>query len=243
MAFGGVLVRLVGARSGVAGCIGHSRIFGQGFGRHHKRPCRCRVTSSLKSDHVKRQGPVRPRTMTWPGSTPAPACRWEITAEFENWRRVRDLFRRPPRAGSITRYCRVAAPPSVTMKTKDELAPLYDPRRSGQRSPPAPLAGRRCWRRSKEMLGQAGAASPANGFDGWIEQQRLWGVYADEKGGVRFPRREGIMLAGLSREGDRIDALAEAIDIRDYGPGFKAGTTMSALSCAAARPCRWREIS
>jgi SH3-like domain-containing protein len=20
-----------------------------------------------------------------------------------------------------------------------------------------------------------------NGFDGWIEQQRLWGVYADEK--------------------------------------------------------------
>ena len=26
-----------------------------------------------------------------------------------------------------------------------------------------------------------GAASPAHGFDGWIEQQRLWGVYADEK--------------------------------------------------------------
>ena len=25
------------------------------------------------------------------------------------------------------------------------------------------------------------AEAKGNGFDGWIEQQRLWGVYADEK--------------------------------------------------------------
>ena len=64
------------------------------------------------------------------------------------------------------------------MKIKDELAPLYD-----RADPDSAVAARL----------QAGVVTQVkkctngwcritgNGFDGWIEQQRLWGVYADEK--------------------------------------------------------------
>ena len=66
----------------------------------------------------------------------------------------------------------------VTMKSKDELAPIYD------RADPASAVAAKL---------QAGVVAQVkkctngwcrvtgNGFDGWIEQQRLWGVYADEK--------------------------------------------------------------
>ena len=64
------------------------------------------------------------------------------------------------------------------MKSKDELAALYD-RADPTSSVTARLqAGvvaqvKRCAAGWCHVLG--------NGFDGWIEQQRLWGVYADEK--------------------------------------------------------------
>ena len=63
------------------------------------------------------------------------------------------------------------------MKTKDGFAPLYD--RADVRAMWRPLqAGvvaqvKRCASGWCHVTGK--------GFDGWIEQQRLWGVYADEK--------------------------------------------------------------
>src|SRR5262252_6585486 len=76
---------------------------------------------SLKSDHVNvRAGPTKDNDVAWVYTRSGLPV--EITAEFENWRRVRD-------SECANGWCRVTG----------------------------------------------------SGFDGWIEQQRLWGVYADEK--------------------------------------------------------------
>ena len=78
--------------------------------------------------------------MTSPGSTPARACRSEITAEFENWRRVRDSEGAEGWVyHSLLSGRRTAV---ITMKTKDELAPLYDRADPNQRDR-RPPAGRR----------------------------------------------------------------------------------------------------
>lgn len=64
---------------------------------------------SLKSDHVNvRVGPTKDNDVAWVYTRAGLPV--EVTAEFENWRRVRDL--RAPRGGYITRYCPVAAPRS-----------------------------------------------------------------------------------------------------------------------------------
>src|ERR1700683_959635 len=130
---------------------------------------------SLKSDHVNvRAGPTKDNDVAWVYTRSGLPV--EITAEFENWRRVRDSEGAEGWVyHSLLSGRRTAV---VTMKAKDELAPLYD------RADPASAAAARL---------QAGAGVRAkrcaagwchvsgNGFDGWIEQQRLWGVYADEK--------------------------------------------------------------
>jgi SH3-like domain-containing protein len=130
---------------------------------------------SLKTDHVNvRAGPTKDNDVAWVYTrTGLPV---EITAEFENWRRVRDsegyegwVYH------SLLSGRRTAV---VTMKSKDELAPIYD-----NADPHSAVAARL----------QVGVVTQVkhcaagwchvngNGFDGWIEQQRLWGVYADEK--------------------------------------------------------------
>jgi SH3-like domain-containing protein len=130
---------------------------------------------SLKSDHVNvRAGPTKDNEVAWIYTrTGLPV---EITAEFENWRRVRDSEGSEGWVyHSLLSGRRTAV---VTMKTRDELAPLYD-----KADPTSPVVARlqagvvaqikRCANGWCRVIGQ--------GFDGWIEQQRLWGVYADEK--------------------------------------------------------------
>ncbi len=100
----------------------------------------------------------------------------EITAEFENWRRVRDSEGAEGWVyHSLLSGRRTAV---VTMKHKDELAPIYD-----RADPDSAVAAKL----------QAGVVTQVkkcttnwchvtgNGFDGWIQQERLWGVYADEQ--------------------------------------------------------------
>src|SRR6267143_4782108 len=83
---------------------------------------------SLKSDHVNvRAGPTKDNDVAWIYTRSGLPV--EITAEFENWRRVRDS------------------------------------------------EGSEGWVYHSLLSGRV----TGNGFDGWIEQQRLWGVYADEK--------------------------------------------------------------
>jgi SH3-like domain-containing protein len=66
----------------------------------------------------------------------------------------------------------------ITMKAKDEFAPLYDSADAKSAVAARLQAGvvaqvKHCAAGWCHIAG--------NGFDGWIQQQRLWGVYADEK--------------------------------------------------------------
>jgi len=130
---------------------------------------------SLKSDHVNvRVGPTKDNEVSWIYTRAGLPV--EVTAEFENWRRVRDSEGAEGWVyHSLLSGRRTAV---VTMKSKDELASLHD-----QPDPESPVAARlqagvvaqvkRCNNGWCRISGE--------GFDGWIEQQRLWGVYADEK--------------------------------------------------------------
>jgi SH3-like domain-containing protein len=130
---------------------------------------------SLKSDHVNvRAGPTKDNDVAWVYTRVGLPV--EITAEFENWRRVRDSEGSEGWVyHSMLSGRRTAV---VTMKSKDELAPLYD-----RADPSSAVAARlqagvvtqvkKCSNGWCRVIG--------NGFDGWIEQQRLWGVYEGEK--------------------------------------------------------------
>ena len=78
---------------------------------------------SLKSDHVNvRAGPTKDNDVAWVYTRSGLPV--EITAEFENWRRVRDSEGAEGWVyHSLLSGRRTAV---VTMKNKDDLAPLYD---------------------------------------------------------------------------------------------------------------------
>jgi SH3-like domain-containing protein len=130
---------------------------------------------SLKSDKVNMHiGPAKTYEVKWLYQRAGLPV--EITAEFETWRRIRDADGTEGWVyHSLLSGRRTAV---VTMKSKDELASLYD-----SPDPTSAVAARlqagvvaqvkKCANGWCRVIG--------NGFDGWIEQQRLWGVYADEK--------------------------------------------------------------
>src|SRR3954463_11687694 len=78
---------------------------------------------SLKSDHVNvRAGPTKDNDVAWVYTRSGLPV--EITAEFENWRRVRDS---EGAEGWVYHSLLSGRRPAViTMKPKDELASLYD---------------------------------------------------------------------------------------------------------------------
>jgi SH3-like domain-containing protein len=130
---------------------------------------------SLKSDHVNvRAGPTKDNDVAWVYTRSGLPV--EITAEYENWRRVRDSEGSEGWVyHSLLSGRRTAV---ITMKRKDDLAALHE-----SAGPDSDVVARL----------QAGVVAQVkkcdahwchvfgNGFDGWIEQQRLWGVYSDEK--------------------------------------------------------------
>ena len=131
---------------------------------------------SLKSDHVNvRGGPNKDHDVAWVYTRPALPV--EIIAEYENWRRIRDRdgaegwVYHSLLSGKRTAY--VAKP-----KTQADVVPLYE---SADRMSPL---------RAMLEPGVLGNIKRCNGhwcrfmgigFDGWIEQDRLWGVYPNEK--------------------------------------------------------------
>jgi len=130
---------------------------------------------SLKSDHVNvRAGPTKDNDVAWVYTRSGLPV--EITAEFENWRRVRDSEGAEGWVyHSLLSGRRTAV---ITMKSKDDLAPLYE------RSDATSAVTARLQAGVVAQVKHCGAGwcrVVGNGFDGWIEQQRLWGVYADEK--------------------------------------------------------------
>jgi SH3-like domain-containing protein len=100
----------------------------------------------------------------------------EITAEFENWRRIRDSDGSEGWVyHSLLSGKRMAA---VRLKSKTALAPLH-----AKPDAQSPVT-------AQLQVGVLGAVKACTGtwcrlvgrgFDGWIEQNSLWGVYPGEK--------------------------------------------------------------
>ena len=130
---------------------------------------------SLKSDHVNvRTGPTKDNEVAWVYTRAGLPV--EITAEFENWRRVRDSEGAEGWVyHSLLSGHRTAV---VTMKDKADLAPIYDRAETDSAVAARLQAGviaqvKKCAASWCHITG--------DGFDGWIPQERLWGVYADEQ--------------------------------------------------------------
>jgi SH3-like domain-containing protein len=130
---------------------------------------------SLKTDRVMvRGGPDKAHDVAWIYTRTG----WpiEITAEFENWRRIRDCDGAEGWVHhSLLSGKRMAA---VQLKRKTDLALLYQ-------NPDAHSAVS-----ARLQVGVLGSVKHCNGawcqisgdgFTGWIEQSDLWGVYPDEK--------------------------------------------------------------
>jgi SH3-like domain-containing protein len=130
---------------------------------------------SIKADRVTvRGGPDKNHDVAWIYTRVG----WpvEITAEFENWRRIRDSDGSEGWVyHSLLSGKRMA---SVQLKSKTDLAQLYakpDTKSGVTAQLQVGVLGivKHCTGSWCEISG--------SGFDGWIEQNELWGVYPDEK--------------------------------------------------------------
>jgi SH3-like domain-containing protein len=130
---------------------------------------------SLKADRVTvRGGPDKDHDVAWIYTRVG----WpvEVTAEFENWRRIRDCDGAEGWVyHSLLSGKRTAA---VQLKTKTDLAPLYQ-------TPDMHSA-----MTARLQVGVLGFVKhctgtwcqiSGDGFAGWVEQSALWGVYPGEK--------------------------------------------------------------
>ena len=132
---------------------------------------------SLKSDRVNvRGGPDKDHEVVWVYTKPALPV--EITAEFENWRRVRDWDGGEGWVYHSLLSGRRTVVVAPKAKPNEDIVPLRDrPDTAGALIArlQAGVVGtvKRC---TGDWCRISGA-----GFDGWIQQDRLWGVYPHEK--------------------------------------------------------------
>jgi SH3-like domain-containing protein len=132
---------------------------------------------SLKSDKVNvRAGPTKDHDVAWVYSRAALPV--EVTAEFENWRRIRDWEGAEGWVYHSLLSGRRTALVSPQSKGKAELVELHA-KPDATSAVTAKLqhgvlgAVKRCQSNWCRVVGE--------GFDGWVEQTRLWGVYPEEK--------------------------------------------------------------
>ena len=131
---------------------------------------------SLKSDRVNvRSGPNKDQEVRWVYTRAGMPV--EITAEFENWRRIRDW----EGAEGWVYHSLLSGKRSavVVPSLKDDLVPLYE-RADADSSVVARL--------QSGVLGQLKSCNglwcefAGKNFSGWIRQERLWGAYPNEGG-------------------------------------------------------------
>jgi SH3-like domain-containing protein len=130
---------------------------------------------SLKPDRVNvRGGPTRDHDVTFVYTRAGLPV--EITAESDNWRRIRDWEGSEGWVyHSLLSGRRTAV---VTPKDKKDLVVLYDKADSGGATVARLQSGvlasvKRCTGTWCHIVGA--------GFDGWVVQEQLWGVYPNEK--------------------------------------------------------------
>jgi len=131
---------------------------------------------SLKSDKVNvRAGPTKDHDVAWVYSRAALPV--EVTAEFENWRRIRDWEGAEGWVyHSLLSGRRTALVSQPKGKTElVELRARPDAAAAVMAKLQTGVLGsvKRCQNNWCRVIG--------DGFDGWVEQTRLWGVYPDEK--------------------------------------------------------------
>ena len=112
------------------------------------------------------------------GSTRAAGLPVEITAEYENWRRIRDWEGAEGWVYHSLLSGRRTGLIAPTAKSATAAIPIHAS--ADAQSAVTARCSPACWGRS--------SAAPARwcrvtgeGYDGWIEQDRLWGVYPNEK--------------------------------------------------------------
>ena len=130
---------------------------------------------SLKSDKVNvRAGPTKDHDVAWVYNRAALPV--EVTAEFENWRRIRDW---EGAEGWVYHSLLSGKRSAVVVPTlKDDMVPLHESRdvESGVAA-----------RLQSGVLGQIKSCNgtwcefSGKNFSGWIKQERLWGAYPNEK--------------------------------------------------------------
>jgi SH3-like domain-containing protein len=132
---------------------------------------------SLKSDKVNvRGGPTKDHDVTWVYTrTGLPV---EIVAEYENWRRIRDWEGAEGWVYHSLLSGRRTGLVVAKQKTSEEPIPVFaspDPQTSvtAKLQPGVLSAVKRC---NGEWCRVSGS-----GYDGWIRQDRLWGVYPKEQ--------------------------------------------------------------
>jgi SH3-like domain-containing protein len=130
---------------------------------------------SLKSERVNvRGGPNKDQDVRWVYTRAGMPV--EITAEFENWRRIRDWEGSEGWVyHSLLSGKRTAV---IVPKAKDELVPLYDD--ADAESPVVAKLQSGVLATLKSCTG-AWCRISGKSFDGWIRQERLWGAYPNEK--------------------------------------------------------------
>jgi SH3-like domain-containing protein len=161
--------------------------------------------ASLKSDHVNvRGGPNKDHDVAWVYTRPALPV--EITAEFENWRKIRDRdgsegwVYHTLLSGRRTAFVALPKIPQDKIpqnkipqdksqyvgvqqaaqleKAQPDLVPLHATPES--ESPPRAMLEPGVLGTVRRCTGQWCHFAGAD-FDGWIEQSSLWGVYLNEK--------------------------------------------------------------
>jgi SH3-like domain-containing protein len=130
---------------------------------------------SLKSDRVNvRSGPNKDQEVRWVYTRAGMPV--EITAEYENWRRIRDW----EGAEGWVYHSLLSGKRSavVVPDLKNDLVSLYesaDPKSTETARLQSGVLGvlKSCTGSWCEFVGK--------NFDGWIRQERLWGAYPNEK--------------------------------------------------------------
>jgi SH3-like domain-containing protein len=130
---------------------------------------------SLKADKVNMHiGPAKTYEVKWLYQRQGLPV--EITAESENWRKIRDA----EGAEGWVYHSLLSGKRTgmVTAKTPDALVPIHQ-KADGTSGVVAQLE--RGVVGTVKRCGGGWCQFSGRGFDGWIQESRLWGVYPDEK--------------------------------------------------------------
>jgi SH3-like domain-containing protein len=131
---------------------------------------------SLKSDKVNvRAGPTKDHDVAWIYNRAALPV--EVTAEFENWRRIRDW----EGAEGWVYHSLLSGKRTALVSPQPKGKELLELRNKPDAASPISAKLQHGVLATVKRCQSGWCRLTGDGFDGWIEQPRLWGVYPDEK--------------------------------------------------------------